>query len=133
MESTVKTIAKTKRGNFEVTAIITVNSKTDFTSEKMTINLGGEELPVFLDSKMDRIRVSPEVAKWFGVEYSPKIALLCETDEIFSEKRRLHKESESNRFDGKMIDSGFGFNMKNTKQNRILVAKYGFDAIEKVK
>ncbi len=132
MENLIKTIARTKKGNFEVNAEISVNQETDCTSEKMQINLNGVLLQVFLHHKEDRISLSDAAAKWFGVKNDSNVVLLCDTSKIFSEKRRMHQEAKKNRYDGSDINSGFGFMMKNTSKNVILVAKHGFDAIELV-
>lgn len=130
MKTTVETIAKTKRGNFKVTAEITVNPKTDFTSVSMFVEIEGNKMPVSLHSKKDRILISDQVADFFGVRNSSNVVLLCDTSKVYSEKTRLHKEAEAKRFTGEITDSGHGFAMKNTKSNVIRAARLGFDAIE---
>ena len=46
------------------------------------------------------------------------------------EPLKVEVKKQIRNFDGKIVDSGCGFNMKDTKKNCGLVDRYGYDAIE---
>ena len=133
METIVKTIAKTKKGNFDVTAKISINEKTGISSEHITCTVDNEDYELFLNSKSDRVNISDDLANKFGVKNDTNIVLACDCTQIISGKKRLRKEWKAAKYDGRIIDSGYGFKMKNTFENNMLCVKHGFDAIEMVK
>lgn len=130
----MKSIVKTKKGNFPI--------KFEFVEDKVgNLSISGlleMNKKVFKIEKInenftDRINITPEIAAEFGVAFSYNIKLQCNISEAVEERKRLIRVKKSNKYDGKMIDSGYGFQMKNTEKNYLICLKYGFDAIEKIK
>jgi len=129
----IKSIAKTKKGNYNV--------RFEFIPNQVTINT----VNAFIDIEgteyiiknvnlnfLDKIDVTPEICKAFGIEYNSRIALRCDLTKVSIESKRLRRIEETKKYNGEIIDSDLGFMMKNTKDNAIICAKYGYDAIEMV-
>jgi hypothetical protein len=133
MKSKIKTTATTKKGSHKVTAEIWIDAETGCSKEKITCTIEDNTYEIFLHPENDRVCISDDLAAKFGVKNNRNIVIQCDTTTVKTEKKKIEREFEASKFDCSIIDSGYGFRMKNTKQNMVLCTKYGFDAIEMVK
>lgn len=129
----MNSIAKTKKGNFNVEFVIFPATVVDFkVNATVTINNKFFEVKNINLNFSDRIDITSDIANELGVKYDDRMKLQCDISKVVKEVSRLRKEKRESGFNGKMIDSGYGFMMKNTKKNHDLVNRYGLDAIEKI-
>jgi hypothetical protein len=126
--------AITKAGRFDVNFNIVSNEVVGFKVNAImiikSIEFAIENININFD---DRIDITPAIATEFGVAYNSNIKLKCNLDNVIKEVNRMRKEAKDVRFDGKMIESGYGFKMSNTYKNHLACIEFGYDAIEKIK
>jgi|AntAceMinimDraft_12_1070368.scaffolds.fasta_scaffold02599_9 hypothetical protein len=126
--------AITKAGRFDVNFNIIPNSVVGFKVNAIMIiksqEFAIENINLNFD---DRIDITPAIAEQFGVAYNSNIKLKCNLDNVIKEVNRMKEEAKDKKYDGKMIESGYGFQMSNTYKNHLACIQYGYDAIEKIK
>jgi hypothetical protein len=130
----LQSIAKTKKGNFKVRFEIVEAPVVDFQINAF-LEMNGKDFFIekINENFSDRIGITPEIANEFGVKFSHNIKLQCDISKVVKAQKEAIQAKKSKKYDGSMIDSGYGFMMKNTEKNHLLCAKFGYDAIEKIK